>query len=84
MGSLDAEKELCRILQEELDKIWDETPLGYNETNDGYHIGKGLIVNKETWDKYTEALINDPELDSYKFMVELVKEDYKNFNNNNK
>jgi hypothetical protein len=73
MEGLDAEKELTRILQEELDKIWDETPIGYNETNDGYHMGKGLIVNKETWDKYNEALKTKPELDAYEFMIELVK-----------
>jgi len=73
MEGLDAEKELTRILQEELAKIWDETPIGYNETNDGYHMGKGLIVNKETWDKYNEALKTRPELDAYEFMIELVK-----------
>lgn len=73
MEGLDAEKELTRILQEELAKIWDETPIGYNETNDGYHMGKGLIVNKETWDKYNEALKTRPELNAYEFMIELVK-----------
>ena len=81
MESIDAEAELTRILQEELAKIWDETPIGYNETNDGYHMGKGLIVNKETWDKYNEALKTRPELDAYEFMNELVKkvaEDLKN------
>ena len=81
MESIDAAAELSRILQEELAKIWDETPIGYNETNDGYHMGKGLIVNKETWDKYNEALKTRPELDAYEFMIELVKkagEDLKN------
>ncbi len=73
MEGLDAAGELARILQEELTKIWDETPIGYNETNDGYHMGKGLIVNKETWDKYNEALKTKPELDAYEFMIELVK-----------
>ena len=73
MEGLDAAGELTRILQEELAKIWDETPIGYNETNDGYHMGKGLIVNKETWDKYNEALKTRPELDAYEFMIELVK-----------
>jgi len=47
MESIDAEAELTRSLKEELAKIWDETPIGYNETNDGYHMGKGLIVNKK-------------------------------------
>lgn len=73
MESIDAEAELTRILQEELAKIWDETPIGYNETNDGYHMGKGLIVNKETQDKYNEALKTRPELGAYEFMIELVK-----------
>jgi hypothetical protein len=73
MEGLDAEKELTRILQEELAKIWDETPIGYNETNDGYHMGNGLIVNKETWNKYNKALKTRPELDAYEFMIELVK-----------
>ena len=72
---LDVEKELSRILQEELDKIWEETPIGYEETNDGYHMGKGLIVNKETWDKYVEAIKTEPELDAYEFMVRLIKEE---------
>lgn len=73
MEGLDAEKELTRILQEELAKIWNETPIGYNKDNDGYHMGKGLIVNKETWGKYNEALKTRPELNAYEFMIELVK-----------
>lgn len=76
MEKLDAEKELTKILQEELNKIWDEVPIGYEETNDGYHMGKGLIVNKETWDKYTEALKIRPGLDAYDFMIELIKEEH--------
>ena len=72
---LDAVSEISRILQEEMARIWDETPIGYNEDNDGYHMGKGLIVNKETWDKYTEASKTEPELDAYEFMIRLIKEE---------
>lgn len=71
---LDVVSEISRILQEELDKIWDETPLGYNEDNDGYHMGKGLLVDKETWDKYIEASKTEPKLEAYEFMARLIKE----------
>ena len=71
--NLDVEAELSRILQEELDKYWEEAPIGYNRDNDGYHMGKGLIVDKETWNKYNKALKTRPELDAYEFMIELVK-----------
>lgn len=74
MKKLDIEKELSRILQEELDKIWEETPLGFNKTNNGYHMGKGLIVDKRTWDKYLEALKLDSTLKPYEFMVDLLKQ----------
>jgi len=74
---LDAVSEISRILQEEMDRIWDEASIGYNEDNDGYHMGKGLIVNKETWDKYIEATKTEPELDAYEFMVRLLKEEAK-------
>ena len=75
MEKLNIEKVLGGILQEELDKIWDEMPIGYNKVNDGYHMGKGLVVNKETWDKYVEALKTNIELNAYEFMVQLIKDD---------
>lgn len=83
MEPIDAEKELTRILQGELDKYWEEAPIGYNRTNDGYHMGKGLIVNKETWSKYKKALKINPELKPYEFMVELIKQAAKDLNNDN-
>ena len=54
-NGLDAEAELTKLLQEEIAKIWDETPLGYNEDNNAYHIGKGIMINKEKWDEYLAA-----------------------------
>jgi hypothetical protein len=75
---LDVEEELARILQEELNKYWEEVPIGYNEDNDGYHMGKGLIVNKETWDKYMEAIKIEPELNPYEFMIRLIKKEAEN------
>jgi hypothetical protein len=75
---LDVEAELTRILQEELDKYWEDAPIGYNKDNNGYHMGKGLIVNKETWDKYNKALKTRPELNPYEFMIELIKKESKN------
>ena len=74
MESLDVADELSRILQEELDKYWEEAPLGYNRVNNAYHMGKSLMVNKETWGKYKKALKNRPELKPYEFMVELIRE----------
>ncbi len=81
METFDAEKELINILQKEIDKIWEETPIGYNEDNDGYHMGKGLIVNKKTWDKYVEALKHNPKLNAYEFMIEIVKKSYEEMEN---
>ena len=77
MDSIDAEAELARLLNEEISKYWDELPLGYDETNDGYHMGKGLMVNKKTWDDYCEKLKEKPELNAYEFMVDLIKEEAK-------
>jgi hypothetical protein len=73
MEGLDVAAELSRIMQEELNKYWETAPIGYNKDNDGYHMGNGLIVNKETWNKYNKALKTRPELDAYEFMIELVK-----------
>lgn len=52
---MDAGKELTRMLQEAIAEEWDKTPLGYNETNDAYHIGKGIMINKAKWDEYLVA-----------------------------
>jgi hypothetical protein len=38
-------------------------------------MGKGLIVNKETWNKYKKALKTRPELNPYEFMIELIKKE---------
>lgn len=73
MKEIDAEKELSRILQEEIAKIWDETPLGYNETNNAYHMGRGMMVTKEGWDKYQEALKSNPDLGPQDYLVEELK-----------
>jgi hypothetical protein len=70
---INAEEELTKILQEELNKIWEETPLGYYEHGDAYHMGKGLMVNKETWDLYVDS---KTVLTPYEFMVELIKNKY--------
>ena len=74
MESIDAAKELARILQEEIDSVWAGMAIGYNRLNAGYHMGKGLMVNKETWGKYKKARKINPELNAYEFMVELIKE----------
>lgn len=71
---IDVEAELCRILNEELAKYWDEAPTGYNVDNDAYHMGKGLMVNKETWNKYEKAIKKEPDLNAYEFMIRLIKE----------
>lgn len=75
---MDISKELEKILNEELEKIWESYPLGYDEVNKGYHMGKGLFVNKHAWDKYNNALILNSELDAYVFMINLLKEESKN------
>lgn len=41
-------------------------------------MGKGLIVNKETWDKYMEAIKIEPELNPYEFMIRLIKKEAEN------
>jgi hypothetical protein len=73
MKPIDAEAELTRLLQKAIDEEWEKTPIGYNETNNGYHMGKGLITNKEIWDKYCKELETRPDLKAYDFMVELVQ-----------
>ena len=79
---IDVENELIKILQNELVKIWEETPVGYNETNNAYHIGKGIMVNKETWDKYLVAKQTNEELTPLDYAVGTVKEVYEKMKNN--
>lgn len=71
--SIDAAKELSRILQNEIDKIWEETPLGYNETNNAYHIGKGIMIDETSWNKYLKAKEIDEKLSPMDYMVETIK-----------
>lgn len=73
MEGLDAEKELTRILNEEIMKVCDETPYGYNKDNDAYHMGKGVMVTKKGWDEYQEALKDNPDLNPLDYLVEEMK-----------
>lgn len=72
---IDVESELTKILQEELKKVWDETPLGYNKMNDAYHVGKGIMVTEEGWNGYLEAREDNPDLDPLDYMVSVVREE---------
>ncbi len=82
--SIDAEKELTRILQNEIDKIWEETPLGYNDTNNAYHIGKSIMVDKETWDKYLIEKQSNDALTPMDYVVGTLKKVYGEMKNNTK
>lgn len=73
---IDAAKEIEKTLKEELDKVWAETPIGYNEDNNAYHMGNGLMVTKETWDKYQTELSLNSDLNPFEFVVKLMKEYY--------
>ncbi len=81
MEELDAEAELARILNEELKKVWLETPLGYNEMNDAYHMGEGIMVTKKGWDEYQEAKKDNPDLEPLVHLVEELKKMAKDIDN---
>ena len=73
MKGLDVVTELNRLLQEELNKYWEEAPIGYNKDNDAYHMGKGIMVTKKGWDEYQEALKSKPDLKPLDYLVEEIK-----------
>ena len=60
-------------MQEELDAYWESVPLGYNEDNDAYHMGKSIMVKKKLWDEYNNELAKNPDLDSLDFLVNVLK-----------
>lgn len=74
---IDVVDELNKLLQEEFDKIMEELPLGYDINNNAYHMGKGVMVNKENWDKYNEELLINPELKPFQFIVNSLKKEFK-------
>ena len=78
MENNEMDAELTRLLQEEIAKIWDETPLGYNEVNNAYHIGKGIMINKEKWDEYLAAKEIYDELTPMDFILGEMHTIYEN------
>ena len=73
---IDAEAELTKLLNEEIKKVWDETPLGYHEMNDAYHIGNGFMVNEETWNKYLEEKVKNQNLTPLEYVIGNMKDIY--------